>query len=56
MNTEGVSHWPAITKWTNDFLRNQFGSNMVHVKVTPDGQFEGCEGIHLWEGAVALWR
>lgn len=41
--------WPALHKWTNDYLSEQFGESRVHVKISPDGEFEGCEDAGLWE-------
>jgi jumonji domain-containing protein 7 len=31
--------------------RGQFGESKVHVKISPDGEFEGCEDANLWEPA-----
>ncbi|KAM8921752.1 bifunctional peptidase and (3S)-lysyl hydroxylase JMJD7 [Pelodytes ibericus] len=31
------SHWPALYKWTTDYLRTSVGSKMVSVAVTPNG-------------------
>lgn len=46
---DGLQSWPAITKWTNEFLNEQFGDDIVHIKLTPDGEFEGVESASLWE-------
>jgi len=48
--TNALNEWPALTKWTNEYLRNRFSDYSVNIKVTPDGEFEGCEDIKLWEG------
>lgn len=44
-----LEQWPALHKWTNSYLKEKFGESSVHVKITPDGQFEGCEDLKLWE-------
>lgn len=46
---DGLQSWPAISKWTNEYLNEQFGDDIVHIKLTPDGQFEGVESASLWE-------
>ncbi|BFZ04950.1 hypothetical protein BsWGS_07989 [Bradybaena similaris] len=47
--TEAIKHWPAFHKWTNTFLKQNYGDRKVHIKITPDGQYEGIEPISLWE-------
>ncbi|XP_053330438.1 bifunctional peptidase and (3S)-lysyl hydroxylase JMJD7 [Spea bombifrons] len=32
-----LSHWPALHKWTADYLRTHVGSKVVSVAVTPNG-------------------
>ncbi|XP_071449889.1 bifunctional peptidase and (3S)-lysyl hydroxylase Jmjd7 [Hetaerina americana] len=32
-----VNHWPAIKKWTNDYLRSAIGDKVVQVAATPNG-------------------
>ena len=44
-----ASHWPAISKWTSEYLRKEVGDNIVHVKITPNGEFEGCDDARNWE-------
>ena len=39
----GASHWMAMTKWSNDYLRDSYGHEEVHIKLTPEGEFEGCD-------------
>ena len=46
----GIKHWAAMSKWTNEFLSSTFKGNKVGIKVTPQGEFEGCEDASLWEG------
>ena len=41
--------WPAFSRWTNDFLRGKYGDKRVHVKVTSDGEFEGCDAAEKFE-------
>lgn len=46
---DGLQSWPAISKWTNEFLNELYGDDIVHVKLTPDGEFEGVESASLWK-------
>ena len=45
---DGLNSWPALNKWTNEFLDEHFGDNIVHIKLTPNGEFEGVENASLW--------
>lgn len=45
----GARHWPAFSKWTMEYLRELYGDKMVHIKLAPDGVFEGVEPASLWE-------
>lgn len=38
-----------MKKWSNYYLTQLLGNNYVNVKLTPDGEFEGCEPISMWE-------
>ena len=38
-----LENWPALKKWTNAFLESKFGRNEIHIKMTSDGVFEGCD-------------
>jgi len=40
----GVSHWPAVTKWTNSYLKGTIGSLPVSVTVTPNGYADAPQG------------
>ena len=44
-----LRNWTALKKWTNEFFYERFGSRTVHVKLSPDGEFEGCEKASRWE-------
>lgn len=47
---EGAAkHWAAYSKWTHEFLRENYGLKKVHVKLTPGGDFEGVEKAERWE-------
>ena len=46
---DGLQSWSAVSKWTNEFLNEQYGDDTVHIKLTPDGEFEGVESASLWE-------
>lgn len=45
----GVKMWPAMSKWTNKFLREEYGIHDVHIKLTPGGEFEGVESSQFWD-------
>ena len=44
-----IHHWDAINKWSNEFLREQYGKQKVHIKLTPRGEFEGCDSAKLFD-------
>ncbi len=44
-----VKSWAAYTKWTHDYFQKTYGKRVVHVKMTPGGDFEGVENADLWE-------
>lgn len=44
-----VAHWPAFSKWSNWYLREKYGNEMVHVKMSPTQDYEGVEKAELWE-------
>jgi len=46
---DGLQSWSAVKKWTNEFLNKEFGDNIVHIKLTPEGEYEGVESASLWE-------
>ncbi|RHY35499.1 hypothetical protein DYB32_000014, partial [Aphanomyces invadans] len=35
--THAVDHWPALTKWTDEYLTDTLGDAQVTVDVTPSG-------------------
>ena len=45
-----IANWPAIRRWTADYLHRLYGPKKIHVKLTPDGIFEGVEDSNLWHG------
>ncbi len=47
---EYAKHWPAISKWTSEYLRQKYHNKVVHVKLTEKGEYEGVESAHLWPG------
>ena len=47
--------WPAMRRWTVEHLRALYGRKRVHVKLTPDGEFEGVESASLWRGYSDDW-
>lgn len=44
-----LNDWPAFTKWSNRYLREKYGENDVHIKLTPLGEYEGVEPRYIWE-------
>ncbi|XP_057291218.1 bifunctional peptidase and (3S)-lysyl hydroxylase JMJD7-like [Hydractinia symbiolongicarpus] len=44
-----INHWPALKDWSNEFLRRKYGNQKVHVKMTPNGEFEGCDEARKFE-------
>ena len=51
----GVKNWPAMEKWTVEYLRQQYGQQVVHIKLTSDGIFEGVESAKLWSDYREGW-
>lgn len=41
--------WPALSKWTNEFLITKFGQNKVRVAFAPNSEYEGCEKASNFE-------
>lgn len=40
---DAIHHWPAFQKWKNEYFRNNYGTEQVHIKLTPAGEFEGVD-------------
>ncbi|KAG9398658.1 hypothetical protein AC1031_014440 [Aphanomyces cochlioides] len=38
------------SSWSTKTLIDRIGSRQVHVKISPNGDFEGCEPLSWWEG------
>lgn len=51
----GAANWPAMEKWTMQYLRGLYGSKKIHIKLTEDGEFEGVGSATLWEGYHDNW-
>ncbi|XP_070545848.1 bifunctional peptidase and (3S)-lysyl hydroxylase Jmjd7-like [Ptychodera flava] len=47
--TDAMQNWDAIEKWKNEFLRKEYGKKKIHIKLAPNGEFEGCEPSRIWE-------
>jgi len=47
--TGALKDWPAMKKWTNEFLTKRFGTKMVRVAFAPYGEYEGCEKAHNFD-------
>ena len=50
-----ISSWPALQKWTAEYLQQQYGERMIHIKLTPDGVFEGVEPAKIWTDYNENW-
>lgn len=50
-----IVNWPAMKKWTTEYLRQLYGSKKIHIKLTEDGNFEGVESASLWEDYHEDW-
>ena len=50
-----ISSWPALQKWTAEYLRQQYGEKMIHIKLTPNGVFEGVEPANIWSDYSEDW-
>lgn len=44
-----ISHWTAFTKWTKEFFLSRYKDEKIHIKLAPNGVFEGVEDVSLWE-------
>ncbi|CAH1256685.1 JMJD7 [Branchiostoma lanceolatum] len=47
--TGTMDQWNVFEKWSNEFLRERFGKEEVHIKLTSGGEYEGVEDASLWE-------
>ena len=50
-----INEWPAMKKWSMEYLREKYGRKEIHVKITQDGVFEGVEAASLWPGYSDSW-
>ncbi|KAG7277772.1 hypothetical protein CRUP_023060 [Coryphaenoides rupestris] len=41
------NHWPALSRWTPDYLREKLGSKVISVAVTPNGYADAVSGGHF---------
>ena len=44
-----LKKWPAMRKWTSEFLTKKFGNKLVRVAFAPYGEYEGCEKAHNFD-------
>lgn len=47
--TGAMDDWPAMSKWTTEYLREMYGNKSVHIKLTPKGEYEGIETASIWD-------
>lgn len=52
---DAINKWPAMKKWSVEYLREKYGRKEIHVKITQDGVFEGVEAASLWPGYSDSW-
>ena len=50
-----IENWLAIKKWTMKYFYKRFGSQEIHIKLTPNGNFEGVESGELWGDYEEDW-
>ena len=50
-----IEDWPALTKWTPNYLRSLYGEKEIHIKLTEDGNFEGVESAKDWADYCDDW-
>ena len=50
-----VQNWPALKKWTPEYLRKVYGERQIHIKLSPDGVFEGVESARDWADYGKDW-
>ncbi|KAM9328317.1 bifunctional peptidase and (3S)-lysyl hydroxylase JMJD7 [Pholidichthys leucotaenia] len=39
-----INHWPALSRWTPEYLREKVGSKVISVAVTPNGYADAING------------
>ena len=44
-----INDWPARTKWNNQYFKSKIGNKRIHIKLTENGEFEGCESVTNWK-------
>lgn len=49
-----LRNWPAFKKWSTEYLRKLYGQTKVHIKLAPDGIFEGVDKSSHWEDYKTL--
>ncbi|XP_056867512.1 bifunctional peptidase and (3S)-lysyl hydroxylase JMJD7 [Takifugu flavidus] len=42
-----LSHWPALSRWTPEYLRQKVGSKVISVAVTPNGYADAVSGKYF---------
>ncbi|KAK7485424.1 hypothetical protein BaRGS_00023372 [Batillaria attramentaria] len=46
--TDAMDNWPAMSKWTTEFLRDRYGDKRVAVQLTPKGEYTRVEPLSIW--------
>ncbi|CAD5126177.1 DgyrCDS14347 [Dimorphilus gyrociliatus] len=49
-----ANNWKALEDWKNNYIREKLSNQVVHIKLTPKGDFEGVESAKLWEDYESL--
>ena len=50
-----IRDWPAMTKWSTEYLRSLYSEKEIHIKLTEDGNFEGVENAEDWANYREDW-
>ncbi|ETW04235.1 hypothetical protein, variant [Aphanomyces invadans] len=52
--THAVDHWPALTKWTDEYLTDTLGDAQVTVDVTPSGYGDAVTSVDTHTKVFAM--
>ncbi|KAK7471742.1 hypothetical protein BaRGS_00035624 [Batillaria attramentaria] len=47
--TDAMDNWPAMSKWTTEFLRDRYGDKIVPILLAPNGVYEVVEPASKWD-------
>jgi hypothetical protein len=46
----GALNWPALSKWSNEYLIQEFGQETVHADATSNGRVQVANSTHVHKG------